>query len=63
MQIYGPGKLGYNYTSPQIHHVLLTGLEPETTYYYQCALEPDPNPASYPARASAPCSNQSTCRG
>ncbi|KAL8162874.1 hypothetical protein V2J09_014363 [Rumex salicifolius] len=29
-----------NYTSPIIHHVLLTGLKPDTVYYYQCG---DPN--------------------
>jgi predicted phosphodiesterase len=55
-----------NYTSGIIHHVRLTGLKPETTYYYRCGdptlsamssehtfkTLPLPGPSSYPTRVA-----------
>ena len=35
---YGPMANGNNYTSPLLHTIKLTGLEPKTQYFYQCAV-------------------------
>lgn len=31
-----PGRRGGNYSSPLQHHIMIEGLQPNTTYYYQC---------------------------
>ncbi len=50
LQLYNtPGAL--NYTSPVIHTVKLTGLKPNTTYYYRCGDATLTNELKVPYRA------------